>query len=523
MATLALSFTGSAAMSIRPGAFILFTLLSPVIAVAQDPLNMSISHLGYWTGSSGSPQVIYSDTNGTANFGPRIVLAMSRAGNPAPPAPYHITLTLGPGFTAMAPLSLPSGTTCQPATGGGAAPISIQCTKTTLLTGGAHQIILALDAGPIGLFQGASQVTARYTVDYDAYPLPDPPVCSSISGNTGCVERSASVFASWIGLDSLSVNEPMIIGQDSPIQVRHRVVGYDGGRISTTTLVLPPELEYRGVSSPSAPSHTCSAASGPHGGDVVSCQGNIRHPSPNAAERTGSYSVIVRTRPGVQPPGPLRVYASIGNGAHPAPTDCDGQPNQLQCAEVGFGLATAPTPDLHLTGSTSPQPWVNLGRSESPFRIEYRNLGGATSATPTRILAKLPAGFGFQQLAGSSGPVSCTATGSLADGQEVRCQRSTGVPANAVTFWLELRLDSDPLLAADAGNGVLWAITDAATTDGAALLACAADPEQAHCRWHDFDVRPPCPGGLDDSIYCHDYEVFVPPGPVANRMQVPAW
>lgn len=488
--------------------FVLLLLAS--LAQAQTPLNMSIPHLGYWTGSSGSPQVIFSDTHGAASFGPRIVVQMSRSSNPAPPPPYRLVLTLGPGFTALTPLALPADTSCQPATGGGAAPIQIECVRNTLLPGGAQQFQFALDAGPIALFSG-SAVSARATINYEAFPLPEPPVCTNTSGNTGCVEKQANVFASWIGLDSLSIADPVTIGVDTQLRVNHRVVGYDGGRISTTQIDLPPELQYIGVSSPTAPTHTCNSSPLPGGNERVSCQGNIRHISANGEQRTGYFFVIVRTRPGVQPPGPLRVVASIGNGAQPAPVDCDPNPDQLACADVVLGLAAPPVVDLHLVASTAPLPYTRLGPAQGPFRIEYRNAGGAASATPTRLLAKLPAGFAYVQLGSTSGPVSCTASGSIEDGQEVRCQRSTSVPANSSTFWLELVLQGDPLLAAPVDNVLVWAIADGPGSDGDALLACAADPDRTDCRWQPFDVRPPCPGGPLDSIYCDDFELFVVP------------
>ena len=495
----------------RPSFVVCYCALAllPLLAHADTPLNMSINHIGYWTGSAGSPQVIFSDTNGAAAFGPRLVVQLSRSSNPAPAAPYRIVLTLGPGFTGVSPLVLPANTICEPATGGGAAALRIECVRTTAFAGGVNQFQFALDAGPIELFSG-SQVTARVTVDYDAFPLPDPPVCTSISGNTGCVERSADVYASWVRLDSLNIDDPVTIGINTSLHVRHRVVGYDGGRITTTRLDLPEQLQYVGVSSPTSPIHTCSSSPLPGGGERVSCQGNIRHISANGAERTGNYYVIVRTRDGVQPPGPLRVVASIGNDAQPAPLNCDTKPDQPACAEVVFGLVAPPIVDLRLESSAAPTPYVHLGRAQGPFRIEYRNAGGAASATPARILAKLPEGFGYVHLGSTKGPISCTASGSIEDGQEVRCQRSTSVPANSSTFWTELVLQGDPLLAAPTGNVLIWAITDGPGSDGDTLLACAADPERPDCRWQPFDVRPPCPGGSPDSIYCDDFEPFVP-------------
>lgn len=495
----------------RPFVFLVAAcLFASVPAAAQTPLNMSIQHFGYWTGSSGSPRVVYSDTGGAATFGPRIVLTLSRSSNPAPLPPYHVELSLGPGFDAITPLALPAGASCQPASGGGAAPLHLSCVMNTQIAGGGVSFQFGLDAGPIGQFAG-SQVEARATVDYDAFPLPDPPTCPNISGNTGCVQSTALVFGSWVRLDSLAIGDPVTIGANAALTVHHRVVGFDGGTISTTRIDLPPQLEYVGSSSASAPIHTCSSAPGPGGGERVTCLGNIRHPSPNGQERTGRYDVIVRTRPGVKPPGPLRVMASIGNDRQPAPQDCDANPDQPACAVVEFGLAPPPVVDLRLVASSAPQPWTQLGRVQGPFRIEYRNAGGLPSAAPTRLLAKLPAGFSLGQLTGASGTVACTATGTPADGQEVRCQRSTTVPAGSATFWLELSLLGDPLLAAEAGNLVVWAIADGAAGDGATLLACAADPALPHCRWQVFDVRPPCPGGPDDSIYCDGYQVFVPP------------
>lgn len=485
-------------------------LLGSASLAAQTPLNMSIQHFGYWTGSSGSPRVVYSNTNGAAAFGPRVVLTLARSSNPGPPPPYRIVLSLGAGFDALTPLSLPAGTTCQPATGGGAAPIRIECVLANQIVGGGISFQFALDAGPIGQFAG-SQVEARFTVDYDAFPLPDPPVCAGINGNTGCVQSTAAVFGSWVRLDGLSIADPVTVGAITPLRVIHRVVGFDGGTISTTRVDLPAQLEYLGVSSTSAPIHTCSSAPGPAGGERVTCLGNIRHPTANGAERTGSYDVMVRTRPGVKPPGPLRVVASIGNDQQPAPQDCDADPDQPACAVVEFGLAPPPVVDLRLVASSAPQPWTPLGRVHGPFRIEYRNAGGLPSSAPTRLLAKLPPGFAFGQLTGSSGTLACSASGAPADGQEVRCQRSTTVPADSATFWLELSVLGDPLLAADAGNLVVWAIADGAAIDGEVLLACAADPALPACRWQVFDVRPPCPGGPPDSIYCDGYQPFVPP------------
>ncbi len=485
---------------------VLFAICSG--AAAQTPLRASMAY-GYFSGSAGTPQVIFSDTNGSAGLGPRLIYSLSRTTSPAPPPPYQVRIEFSPGLLSATPLALPAGASCQPTSGGGAAPLVLQCTLNTLIAGTPNTLQIAVDAGPFAGFPGSVSV-ARATVDYAAFPLPEPPNCQPSPSETGCLERTSPVFESRVGLTSLTTPNPMTVGNTSLVTINHWVVGYDDGRITTTDIDLPPELEFLGVRNVSAPFHTCTLVPDTDG-DRVSCTGNLRHLTANGAQRNGDFGIWVRTRPGVEPPGPLQIVARIGNEAQPAPENCTSVPEQPACATLQFGLIPAPIVDLRLTESTAPQPYVMLGRAQGPFVVRYRNAGGVGSAVPTRILAKLPAGFEFLQGSSIEGPITCTGSGAVEDGQEVRCARGTPVAASSSTFSVSLVIQGDPQLSALSGNLIVWAITDGPQSDGDALLACAADPDLLDCRWQPFAVRPPCPGGPADSIFCEGFQVFTPP------------
>ena len=482
--------------------------LPAAAAVAQTPLNASM-YFSYFTGSAGTPQVIFTDTLGSAaSFGPRLVATISSSSLPAPAPPYRVRIEITRGFSNAVPLSLPAGAVCQPATGGGNQALLIDCVLNNQVVGTPFNLIYALDAGDLAAFGGHS-AEARMTVDYDAFPLPDPPQCVIGAGQTGCVLRPVLVHESKVGLTSLSTVDPMTIGVNSLIRVDHWVIGYDSSRITTTDIDLPPELEYVGVQNLGAPFHTCTAAPFA-GGERVSCDGNLRHPSGDGAIRTGYCTIGVRPRPGVAPPGPLPGVAQSGNAAPPAPGNCAAVPNQDTCADLSFGLVSPPVVDLRFGDWSVPEPWLMLGRAQGPLFVRYRNAGGAASANPVRILAQLPPGFSLVSGSSIEGPVSCTGTGDIEDGQTVTCLRSS-LPANSTSPSLSLTVRGDLEFSALTGNVAVMAITDGAISDTQALLACAADPELPGCRWLPFNVRHPCPGGPTDVLYCDDFELFVLP------------
>ncbi len=496
--------------TICPLALALGLLLSATAALAQTPLHLSLG-FGYWSGNAGSPQVIFTDTLGAAaSLGPRLTVSLRRSSNPAPPPPYRVRIDITRGFHNVVPISLPAGAVCQQATGGGSQATVIDCVLSTQIAGTPVALIFALDAGPLADF-GGSNAQAQATVDSDTHPLPEPPECVIGSTQTGCTLRPVQVFQSRVGLTSMTTTNPMTIGASTLIRINHWVVGYDSSRISTTDIDLPAELEFLAVQNITSPFHTCTSA--PHaGGERVSCEGNLRHASATGAVRSGYFSLFVRTRPGVEPPGPLHVVAQIGNGAQPAPGNCLQDPDQDTCAELGFGLVPPPVVDLRFGEWSVPEPWLHLGRPQGPLFVRYRNAGGLASANPVRILTQLPPGFALTSGTSVEGPVTCSAVGAVAQGQTVTCLRSS-LAANSTSPSLSLSITGDPAFVAPAGNVAVLAITDVVGNDNQALLTCASNPDDADCLWLPFDVRPPCPGDPVDSLYCDDFEIFEPPQP----------
>lgn len=473
---------------------------------AQQPLDMAVS-LTTWSTQINSTPVLYTHTRGAAPFGAaRLMVRLSRASNPAPAAPYQLRVELSPGFLDVSPHPshpLPAGMSCQPPQGGGYDPLVLDCVMTNPIGGLATELQFRVDTGSTTQFGGATG-WARATLDYDAHPLPGTPVCIANQGNTGCVLRQVPVFDSTLSLTGMSVaGGSMIMGQESNIRIDSRVLGFDSLYQTTFDVDLPTGLQYVGVTNPIGASPTCNVnAMG--GGQRVTCV-STGHYSSNGTgtPRDIQYDLRVRPMAPLQPPGPVDVIARVGNAVQLPPDNCAAQPSQPRCAQVSFALTPPLVVALQFTAATAPEPWLALARPQ-PLQLRFRNNGGL-AASQTRLLAKLPAGFGYVSAQSPHG-VTCAAAGSLEDGQQVTCLQ--GTLAASMSRDLTLTVQGDPWLTAPTDNVAVFAVTDGSTLDGPALLACAANPEPDPCTWLEFTVRAPCPDGPDDSVYCDDFEVF---------------
>jgi hypothetical protein len=140
--------------------------------------------------------------------------------------------------------------------------------------------------------------------------------------------------------------------------------------------------------------------------------------------------------------------------------------------------------------------------------VSYKN-NGNLGAGNFYVSLQLPPGFGYSSIQAGSGYAltACTATGSVALGQTVKCSRSSGLPVNGsgsgiVRVNIERGYASRteiPLVVAS----IATAAADTANPD--ILLDCASTPEAAHCEHHAVPVRGVCMDYAED-IYCDGYE-----------------
>lgn len=490
-------------LTILRNLLLLALLATPAVSSAFSPIYMRVL-FSTWTGVSNPPRVMYTETRSDATQGSvRLVITLSRQSNPAPPPPYTVRAELPPGFVNLRQLALPAGTTCAPFSGGGNDPMLIECTITAQLAGAGQVLQLGLDTGTAAQF-GASQATARVTLDYATFPLPTEPNCVAINGNTGCVVTTSTVYPSSIALTGMSVTGgSLVMEQDGMIRVNHQVTGFDSNYQNQIAIDLPEGLQFRGSQHIVAPTAmSCSAA--PRGaGERVTCTYSMYSIASNGAPNTSYFNLIVRPTAPLTLPGPVRVVASVGNEARPRPEDCDANPERPVCATLEFGLVPAPAPRMEFTFSEAPEPFLVLGEDET-LRVDYRNAGDLQAAQ-VRVAVSLPPGFAYVGASSTATSNTCTPSGTVAAGQQVVCVQNS-MPANSASRRLSLVVRGDSAIAGRVGNLTLFAVGTGAVSDADLLLACANDPDRADCELLEFDAGLACGSDPVNAIYCDGFE-----------------
>jgi hypothetical protein len=148
------------------------------------------------------------------------------------------------------------------------------------------------------------------------------------------------------------------------------------------------------------------------------------------------------------------------------------------------------------------------GGTPVAIALHYLNTGNAVATTPN-IDVRLPAGLGYVSATNSTPAVICTATGSVAIGQTLRCAaQSLGVSPNHRG---RLELVLQPMLSLPIPSTTITGAVrlDASVGADDALADCEATPGQVHCaRTVVPVVQPSTCVGLpeNEGLYCDGFE-----------------
>lgn len=132
-------------------------------------------------------------------------------------------------------------------------------------------------------------------------------------------------------------------------------------------------------------------------------------------------------------------------------------------------------------------------------------LGDGVAAN-TAVQIKLPRGFAYTQTYSAIPALTCTTSGSLANGQLLTCQGAS--MAAGSTGYVSFGVYLDPALTESPGPVPLVDAIDSSNPANTTLLAaCASDPNQINCFWHEIQTCAPCAlqYGMD-GIFCDAFE-----------------
>jgi len=209
-------------------------------------------------------------------------------------------------------------------------------------------------------------------------------------------------------------------------------------------------------------------------------------------------------------PGPVFLHAAIGNNVVSAPTTCVADPYQARCARLQMPTRSPRVADLRFVEPRlehAPE-WFEAGTSTNSLTARFRNVGEA-DATATTVSFALPPGFGYNATINSIPAFTCTTTGSITTGQRLFCT-GAGLPSTFSGF-LSIRLTVTVDAERPGPVPVLAAIDSSTPPSTAMLEACALDPSQPPCAWHEIPVWASCATvqGLD-TLFCDGFEDLWP-------------
>lgn len=416
-------------------------------------------------------------------------------------APITVRTTLPEGISFRQTISPDITCTAAPT------PRDITCVRNTAMANGAQQNFrFVFDVAPDFALIGPDAVVFDASVENAQFPLPMPLVCETGTGVlTQCARRINTGVQSQVSVSNLTVLNDDTLTQNASEQMRVRIdnAGYNNlNGPMTLRIHWPTGVSF--VSRPAGQLYTfnCSAA----GVNPTVCT--------TSASVNGTFDLLINVSVGadIAIPGPVRIWTEIGNNTPqpiPSAPDCAININQLGCFEKFFNSTATPSPLLEITGMTHTPATLPIQTNAGQFEVTYRNSGSAASGN-FFVSAQLPPGFSYHSLVTGSGfPLTaCTASGTAASGQLVRCNRSAGLPLNGSgSGIIRVSIGSGLLSRANVSNTVVTAIATAAddTANPNLLVDCAGTPEAAHCEHHDLPALGVCGTYLED-IYCNGYE-----------------
>ncbi|HWT15658.1 MAG TPA: hypothetical protein VN581_07750 [Patescibacteria group bacterium] len=347
---------------------------------------------------------------------------------------------------------------------------------------------------------GATEFTG--TMENAQFPLPAPLNCVTTNGGTTqCTKDIVTVVQSQVLVDRIAIDSDNILtaGDDEVARVRVVNAGYDQGNAPVTMKLYWPDgvtflsqIDWGGIN------WTCSGA------NPTTCTTN------NWIVGSNEPIFNIRVANNIAIPGPLTIRTEIGNREpQPIPTDCLANPSQLGCFSASFATEPAPAPRLEITSMAHAAAVMPIQNNAGGITVSYRNIGDL-GAGNFYVSLQLPPGFGYASLQAGTGYAltACTATGSVALGQTVKCSRSSGLPVNGSGSGI-VRVNIERGIVSRQGSDALViasiATASADTADPNILLDCASTPEATHCEHHAVPVDGRCMDYVED-IYCDGYE-----------------
>lgn len=390
---------------------------------------------------------------------------------------------------------------------GGPGSRELACTNTATLTDTNFNMSVLSIMAYTDIAMPLEQVEITTTISSAQVPLPPTLICAPSPSTSGCATVNPIVRESKIEIIGWGSVAPPIQTWGSVIEAGTQqniiVVNMLNTGFGSTPGILkvkfPPGVTYSGFTT-GIPAWACSAAM-EFDGQLLTCS------APIYSGQAGFASIRTDFAANVAVPGPLYFHAAIGNSLVPPPTDCVANPVQRSCGRLA--VITRPPSAAYLRFSDpdvqhSPA-YFTLGQDNGPVVVNFRNIGDGVAAN-TAVLIKLPRGFAYTQTYSAIPSLTCTTSGTLANGQLLTCQGAAMGPGTNgyVSFGVHL----DPGLTESPGPVPLLGAIDTSSPASTTLLAaCANDPNQINCFWHEIPTYAPCAlqyGG--DGIFCDAFE-----------------
>ncbi|HET9032874.1 MAG TPA: hypothetical protein VFN25_08210 [Dokdonella sp.] len=473
--------------------FLLFALLAGVSSLANaGPLRLDVQMPTTYTGTEFS----YVIQIRKENIGDGIVYS----------GMFTVHSTLPEGMTFL--YGNGGGWTC---TVTGADSREMICTKTTTLTDTNYNMSVVSITAHTDIDMPLAPVEISTTLSSAQVPLPPILICEPSPSTNGCatvnptVQESKIEILGWGAGHSNPVDIWSLEIEAGSLQniIPVYMVNTGFGPSNTPAILkvkFPAGVTYSGFTS-GIPAWNCSAAM-EIDGQLLTCTVPYM-----ASGQVGFASIRTDFAPDIVVPGPLYFHAAIGNDQVAPPTTCAADPYQRGCGRLAVN--TRPPSAAYLRFSDpdvqhSPA-YFTIGQDNGPVVVNFRNIGDGVAAN-TAVQIKLPRGFAYTQTYSAIPALTCTTSGSLANGQLLTCQGAS--MAAGSTGYVSFGVYLDPTLTESPGPLPLVGAIDSSNPANTTLLAaCASDPNQINCFWHEIPTYAPCAlqYGMD-GIFCDAFE-----------------
>ena len=367
--------------------------------------------------------------------------------------------------------------------------------------------------------------TISATLSSPDFPLPPSPACVPSPSTSGCatispaVAESSIVITGW-GNNGIPVSTwPAVLEANSTqnsLVVDVRNFGFGASNTPVTLKIKFPQ----GATFASAsglPSWACSAQMEADG-ELLTCTVPAMFP-----DQSGYLTFRVNLAADIAVPGPLYFHAAIGNNVVPPPTTCVGDPAQRGCGRLAVNTRAPSAAFLRFSDPDVEHApaYFTVGQDNGPILVHFSNIGDGL-AMNTALQIKLPRGFAYTQNHTSLPAMVCTSSGTLADGPLLTCQ-GAGLPPGT-SGYISFGVHLDPTLTERPGPVPMVGAIDTSNPANTTLLAaCASDPNQINCFWHEIPTFAPCAlqHGMD-GIYCDGFERLDVPSHLQSITTTPA-